>query len=181
MKFSRILASASLALAVVLGASCGDSSPTAPVAAAPSAQSDAELLGFLGGTLQRTGLVSCSPMPTATASKVFGPDGGVLQVGPHYLVIPRGALRDTVTISAVAPSGTINRVQFAPHGLQFERSAALNLSYKNCNLLGSLAPKRIAYVDGRLNVLEFLLSIDNLWTRRVTGKLDHFSDYVLSW
>lgn len=181
MKFSRIVASAALALAVLLGASCADSSPTAPAAAAPISHDDAELFGWLGGTLQRTGLLACSPMPAATASGTFGPDGGVLRIGPHYLVIPRGALSDTVTITATAPSDSLNRVHFEPHGLQFQRSAALNLSYRNCNLLGSLAPKRIAYVDGQFNILEFLLSIDNLWTRRVTGRLDHFSDYVLSW
>lgn len=181
MRITRFLTFATLSLVALLSTSCADSSPTAPRASTTTAAPDAELLGWLGSTIEHTGLVACSPLPTATASGTFGPDGGVLVVGPHFLAIPAGALSDTVTITATAPSGTINRVQFQPHGLQFQRSAALSISYRNCSLLGSLAPKRIAYVDSNLTILEFLLSLDNLWTKRVTGRLDHFSDYVLSW
>ena len=80
------------------------------------------------------------------------------------------------------PTGLgVNAVEFGPEGLQFQRPVALQMSYSNCSLLGSLLPKRIAYVDGDLNVLEYLLSLDNLFAKQVTAKVDHFSDYVVAW
>jgi len=42
-------------------------------------------------------------------------------------------------------------------------------------------PKRIAYTDDNLNILSYLLSLDNLLSKRVTGKVNHFSDYVVGW
>jgi hypothetical protein len=75
----------------------------------------------------------------------------------------------------------VNRVQFAPHGIRFERPAALTMSYANCNLLGVLLPKRIAYTDNLLNILEYLLSVDDLLHRRVTGQLRHFSNFAVAW
>jgi len=55
------------------------------------------------------------------------------------------------------------------------------MSYANCNLLGRLLPKRIAYTTNLLDVIEYLLSIDNLFTKKVTGRVPHFSEYVISW
>jgi hypothetical protein len=184
MRFARIYTGVLLLAASLVVTSCGEQSPTAPVtpaAALAPADSAAELLWLLRPTLERTGLLACSPLPEARGSATIGPAGGFLRVGPHTLVVPRGALSAPVEITAVAPSGRVNHVEFQPHGLEFDRPAALTMSYANCNLLGSLLPKRIAYVDDRFNVLEFLLSLDNFWTKRVTGRVDHFSDYVLSW
>jgi len=47
------------------------------------------------------------------------------------------------------------------------------MSYSNCSLLGKLLPKRIAYTDDNLNILTYLLSLDNLFSKRVTGKVNH--------
>lgn len=55
------------------------------------------------------------------------------------------------------------------------------MSYSNCSLLGKLLPKRIAYTDDHLNILYYLLSLDNLLSKNVTGKVNHFSDYVVAW
>ena len=95
--------------------------------------------------------------------------------------MPAGALDHNVTITAYAPSGTVNQVNFGPQGLQFDRSASLTMSYANCSLVGYLLPKHIAYVDHDLNILYLLQSVDNLLTQKVTGKVDHFSDYALAW
>lgn len=127
------------------------------------------------------GLLSCSPLPYDSTTETIGPDGGVLQVGPHRLFIPAGALTDTVTITAVAPSDTVNRVQLQPEGLQFSRPAWLNMSYANCSLLGQLLPKRVAYTTDALVILEYLLSFDNFFTQRVTGRVNHFSNYAIAW
>jgi len=59
--------------------------------------------------------------------------------------------------------------------------AVLKMSYSNCSLLGILLPKRIAYTDNNLNIISYLLSLDNLLSKYVTGKVNHFSDYVVGW
>jgi len=86
-----------------------------------------------------------------------------------------------VTITAEAPSANVNSVRFTPQGLRFNVSAALTMSYSNCNLLGKLLPKEIAYTDDNLNILSYLISLDNLFAKKVTGKLDHFSRYAVAW
>jgi len=109
--------------------------------------------------------------------------GGTLAIGPHTLVIPAGALNRPVTITgSIVRGGGVNAVHFEPAGLQFRKTASLTMSYANCNLLGSLAPKRIAYTsDGLKTILEYLVSVDNLLRKRVTGQLRHFSDYAIAW
>lgn len=170
-----------LALAVFL-ASCSDVAPTAP--AAPTAQAapadSALLLGGLLNELRGT-LLSCQPMQAATATATIGSGGGVINVGPHRLVVLPGALSSPVTITATMPSSTTNRVEFQPHGLVFARPAALTMSYANCGALARIIPKRIAYLDGQLNILEFLPSVDVLWQQKVTARLDHFSEYAVAW
>lgn len=159
--------------------SCGES-PVSPVPP-PQAGLVSSLLPGVTSLLQNVGLLACSPRPTATSSATIGPLGGVILVGPHTLSVPPGALAERVTITAVSPRDRVNRVQFQPEGLVFRTPAALTMSYANCNLLGSLAPKRIAYTDDKLTILEYVLSIDNLLTKKVTGKLDHFSNYAIAW
>ena len=172
-RMRRLTAVLLVSLAAVL--SClPDRSPTAPAVPPPDAS-------LLGGLLQATGLLPCTPLPYASTTQVVGPTGGTIQVGPHTLVIPPGALVQNVTITAVAPSATVNSVRFSPQGLHFLAPAALTMSYSNCNLLGKLLPKRIAYTDDNLNILSYLISLDNLLSKKVTGKLDHFSRYAVAW
>src|SRR5207245_1410023 len=83
--------------------SCGEP-PLSPV---PPPQAS-----LIGGLLQATGLLQCTAMPTATATQTVGPAGGVINVGPHRLSIPAGALGAPVTITATAPSDNVNRIQF---------------------------------------------------------------------
>ncbi len=163
-----------LAGVALLSAGCGDRSPTD--AGGPRPGSDL----FAGGQPSLE-LLRCSPMPADTTVQVIGPAGGTLFVGPHALVVPAGALDTAVTITAVAPSDTVNRVRFEPEGLQFASRAALTMSYANCSLLGSLLPKRVAYTDETLAILEILPSLDHLLQQRVTGRLEHFSNYAVSW
>lgn len=135
----------------------------------------------LGSWLQGTGLLTCSPVPADSVTQTIGPEGGTIVVGLHSLYLPEGALDSAVTITAVAPSDTVNRVQFQPAGLVFDPPASLRMSYANCNLLGSTVPKRIAYVSDALDILYYLLSVDNPLTQTVTGRLEHFSEYALAW
>lgn len=167
------------ALVVVLAvAACTDQSPTA----VPSPQAPAPDPSLIGSLLKPTGLLSCSALPYDSVTQTIGPLGGSLRVGPHSLVVPPGALAQPTTITAVLPTGLgVNAVRFQPDGLQFQVPAALTMSYANCSLLGKLLPKRIARISDVLQILEYLLSVDNLFTKRVTGKLNHFSDYAIAW
>jgi hypothetical protein len=127
------------------------------------------------------GLLQCTPLPYDSATQTIGPEGGSIQAGPHVLRIPSGALADSVTITMVAPSDTVNRVRFQPEGLTFASPARLSMSYANCSLLGQLLPKRIAYTTDALVVLQYLLSIDDVLAQRVTGQVNHFSNYAIAW
>lgn len=174
MNLFRRAGLAPLFAVLVAAAGCTDRSPVAPSAPAPNA-------GLFGDIDGLTGLLSCTPLPADSASETIGPAGGVLYVGPHRLFVPAGALAAPVTITAVVPSDTVNQIRFQPEGLTFEQPAYLTLSYANCNLLGQLVPKRIAYTTDALDILEYLLSFDNFWTRKVTGRLEHFSTYAVAW
>jgi hypothetical protein len=156
--------------------SCAD--PTEPtVSSAPLAPAD----GWLDDLVRSTGLLTCTPLAPDSVTQDVGPSGGTVVVGPHALVIPPGALTSTVAITGTMQSETVNRVHFAPDGLQFARSASLTMSYANCGLLARLIPKRIAHVSSTLDILSFLPSIDDLLAMKVTGRLDHFSDYAVAW
>jgi hypothetical protein len=175
MKRMRLLSAALLVWAAAAGLSClPDRAPTAP--AVPPA--NASLIGSL---LQPTGLLQCTPLPYTSTTQVIGPAGGIMKIGPHTLVVPAGALSQNVTITAVIPTDPVNSIRFSPQGLQFSLSAALTMSYANCNLLGLLLPKQIAYTDDNLNILSYLISLDNLFAKKVTGQLDHFSRYAVAW
>jgi len=164
-------------LLVVAAASCTRDGITG-VAADTQVAPDASLLG---SWLGRTGLLTCTPLPPAADTVTIGADGGRVVVGPHVLHVPAGALAAPVTITGEIVPGPVNAVRFTPHGLAFQESAWLTMSYANCNLLGRLVPKRIAYVDDDLQILEYLLSLDLLRLRRVAARLDHFSSYALAW
>jgi hypothetical protein len=173
MKPKRYLSAVFLLGALLAVASCaGDRTATGPDLAPPN-------LDLTDGLLKRTGLLDCSPLPYASATKTIGPDGGTIVVGPHKFVVPEGALPAPVTITAEAPTSSRRVVEFAPEGLRFRKPASLTMSYEGCTLIGSLLP-RIAYVDG-LNILYYLPSFPDANTETVTGMLQHFSQYAVAW
>lgn len=184
MRISRFFPAALLLVATSVLISCADAvapeQPTEP-ANLSAATANPDLLEALSPTLGRVGLLRCTPMPAVRVRQRVGPEGGTIDVGPHSLRIPRGALSERVTITAYAPSATVNRVEFGPHGLEFGRPAVLTMSYANCNLLGSLVPKHIAYIDEDLTILTLLETIDDFRRREVSARLDHFSEYAVAW
>jgi hypothetical protein len=138
------------------------------------------LTGTLVGTLGSvTDLLLCSPQPYAADSDVIGPEGGVLNVGSHRLIIPRGALSSRVRITGEQIKGKTNSVRFSPEGLQFGRPAVLTMTYDNCALV--LLQKKIVYTDEQLKVLEVLRSLDLFRGKTVTAPIDHFSRYAVAY
>lgn len=166
-----------LLVAGLIAVSCSvDRTPLAPP---PSA----DLLGGLTSTVTKVAgtLLSCSPLPYASNSAVIGPSGGVLQIGPHVLVVPQGALASNVTIRGDAPSETVRSVRLYPAGLRFAKPATLTLSYQSCSLVSNLLPKKIAFTTDDLRILEILLSLDMPLTQTVSGQVNHFSRYAVSY
>jgi len=174
MKRIRLLRAALLSVGALLVLSCSE--PTNP--APQTGLLDGDLFGDL---TQLTGLLQCTPLPYDSVTQAIGPEGGTISVGPHTFTVPAGALDTAVTITAVTPSDTVNRIQFQPEGLVFNGYTTLRMSYANCSILGILQPKRIAYVGSDLGILDYLPSLDNVFTQTVRGKVIHFSEYALAW
>ena len=149
---------------------------TSPAAGAPS-----ELI--IGGDFLKQvtdlRLLSCSTQPYAKTTQVVGPLGGIVIVGTHRLVIPAGALKQSITITAEQVPGRVNSVRFSPEGLRFDRPAALLVSYSNCSPL--LLLKRVVYTNELLRILELLLLLHNRSNKTVTGTVRHFSLYAVAW
>jgi len=136
-------------------------------------------------------LVSCRPLPYESVTQTIGPEGGVLEVRRNWLVVPRGALQDTVSITAVAASDTLALVRFQPEGLRFQKTAFLVVAYDNCRVKRGVTP-RIAHVTDALDVIEFLPAVAaspddprfknvHKGHQRVVGELQHFSNYAVAW
>ena len=174
MRVTRCLLGALLGAVTLVALNCGEPTPVGVDTAAPPSRGDLTL-----GALP-SGLLQCSSLPSASVTQTIGPEGGTLQVGPHTLSVPPGALAAPVNITAVATSDTVNRVEFQPAGLTFGQPAALTMSYANCGPLGSLLPKRIAYTTDVLAILEYLPSVDDPQAWEVTGRVEHFSTYAVA-
>ena len=173
-RFARVLAGI---LAVGIAAtSCG---PERSLTAPPP---NPDLIGGVLGTVGNVAgaLLQCSALPDYQASKVIGPSGGFLQVGPHLLVIPPGALSSNVTITAHAPSDRTRDIQFGPTGLQFQEPAALSMSYDSCGLLVGLLPK-VAYTTDLLSILYYVPSLNDARHHLVVGDIKHFSRYAVAY
>lgn len=164
-----------LAAATVAVLSC-ERAPSSPV----GVESAAPNSGLIGWP-PLSGLLRCSPLPYDSVTQVVGPTGGTVSVGSHRLIIPVGALAAPVTITAVAPSDTVNQVRFFPEGLTFVAPAVLTMSYANCDALNLLVPKQIAYTTDGLDIVQLLPTLDDLWRQRVTTRLQHFSTYAIAW
>jgi hypothetical protein len=172
--------------ALVTAISCGSDLPTAePAIQASGAGTDNLTLPLLDPAkgLLNLGLLACRPLPYAITRQVVGPAGGTVRVGKHTLVIPAGALQAATTITAEQPTDPVASVRFSPEGLQFagNHSPKLTLDYSNCPLGRLQILKRIAYTTERLNILSFLLSLDNILLSRISANIQHFSRYAVAW
>ena len=164
-----LIAAASVAL------SCTDA--TSPTDVRPNTAEPGRSL--LGNLLGRLNLLTCTPLPAYSATQTIGSAGGTMHIGPHTFSVPAGALSGPVTITATAPSVPRREVRFEPHGLTFAEPARLTMSYKGCSLVSRLLPKKIVYTSDDLDPLELLLSLDFPLLQKVTGRVEHFSGYVV--
>ncbi|PYP62445.1 MAG: hypothetical protein DMD37_10025 [Gemmatimonadetes bacterium] len=192
MKFAQHLRySVWLVAAVVAVSSCGDRTATGPAiqaSASTAAQGPAAERAVKNGG-KRTGLLRCAAASEDDSdeesegepeSEVLGPEGGTIGAGPASLVVPRGSLTDTVTITVEVTGDTVRAVRLLPQGLVFQQPAYLVLSYGDCKTTGN-SPKRIAYTSDAWTILEYEQSWDDPHNKKVTGELNHFSNYAVAW
>lgn len=173
MTLTRLPVAALLVGAALTLLSCAEPGPAAP---------DLPGTSFEAGLNAPSGdaLLKCRPMAAASATLTIGPSGGDIKVGRHVLSIPGGAVKQRTTITAVAPSDTVNRIQFQPEGLTFQKPVLLVMSYANCSV-DRPSPREIVYVDDGLKILGHQPSKDDPAGKRVGGLLTHFSQYAVSW
>lgn len=124
---------------------------------------------------------SCKALHAESESEDIGPRGGVLEVGPHRLVVPPGALLLRTRITGRIVADSVNSIQFFPEGLHFLVAARLQLSYKNCKKL-QLRTARVVYTSDDLErLLELIPSEDRRSTNTVVGFISHFSRYAVAY
>jgi hypothetical protein len=123
--------------------------------------------------------VSCAGRRVIQSSGRFGPAGGILVFGNSSLIIPGGALHDTVTIAATQLDDGTSTVRFAPHGLRFYKPAGLVLDGTGCDL-PTRGVASVVYVDDQGTVLETIdARYDPHW-KAVAAPIEHFSGYAIA-
>jgi hypothetical protein len=125
-------------------------------------------------------MLRCEPLPAASASRTIGPKGGELHVGPHRLFVPAGALDAPVVISGATVNGSRREVEFAPHGLTFQKPVRLVLDYDKC-LVPAGAALQIVYTGQGNRILAEQPSLDLEELEEVEGWTDHFSGYAVAY
>lgn len=110
---------------------------------------------------------------------VFGPQGGTLIFGKSRLIIPGGALQDTVTISATVPEGDSSRVEFRPEGLQFRKPAGLLLDTSGCTNGDDAAPN-VLYLSETGEILETIPAVYDPHWHTIAAPIHHFSGYAIA-
>jgi hypothetical protein len=167
---------ARLSLALLIGAavalmSCVEPTPIGPDRHGPALEAS---VGSSSG-----GMLYCRPQAYDSVTQWITGNGGTFRVGHHDVSIPAGALSGPVSITAIAPSDTVNRILFRPDGLVFKKPVTLTMSYANCNMDKSAL--WIAYTNDSLAILEYEPSIIDVVGNKVTAALSHFSSYAVSY
>ena len=162
---------------------CSGDSPTAPAAAGSAAnQSVQSSNGYFPGWHRTTQAeagkfvpLNCQPREIATGSALIGPAGGVLQIGPHRLIIPAGALTERVLISGTVPQGKPFQIDLQPHGLHFRKAAGLILDASSCTDVPT-----IVYIVDQLTVGPPIRAIYSNWWKAIACPIWHFSGYMIA-
>lgn len=178
---------AALGLALGTSVACGKMDLVSPSGAGLTSsldsgaarQSAPEHSYTVGSYEQSFEAASCSPHGGVQSSGVFGPAGGTLFFGGSRLIIPGGALRDTVTISATIPEGSSSRVEFAPSGLRFYKPAGLILSTAGCVLADPNVPN-VVYLSEDGDILEIIAAVFDPHWKTIAAPIQHFSGYAIA-
>ncbi|MEP7002787.1 MAG: hypothetical protein ABI969_20010 [bacterium] len=167
---------ATLATALACGGDQSALSPLAPVGSSSALRGGVASARGNNGKYHAT---TCSTHNTFNGSGVFGPAGGTLTFGSSRLIIPAGALQDTVTISATIPDGDESHVEFAPHGLRFDKPAGLLLGTEGCSIDEAGVPD-VVYLSESGEVLELIPAVYDPHWHTFAASIWHFSGYAIA-
>jgi hypothetical protein len=188
------------ALALVLTlAGCSADRATAPAPmTASSAEPSASLLGGLLGTV--TGVLNLTTVqgvqrttPLAapiTVTKDIGYYGGTLSIPEAgvTVIVPRGALMRTTTITMTARAGSLLAYDFSPTGTTFNVPLVFHQSLRGTNVTLLQAPLlRLGYYSdpGLLgavtaSVTDLLAGVTSLLDWSFNAPIKHFSGYLVA-
>jgi hypothetical protein len=187
-----------LALALTLAACSADqvSAPTQMKAAPadPSASLLGGLLGTVTGVLNltsNTAVQRTKPLAAPiTVTKEIGYYGGTLSIPEAgvTVVVPRGALMRTTTITMTARAGSLLAYDFSPTGTKFYKPLVFTQSLNGTNVTLLQVPLlRLGYYSdpgllGELTatVSDLLVGVTNLLDWSFTAPINHFSGYVVT-
>jgi hypothetical protein len=183
------LALAALGFLMACGEPTAPATPavkSAPAVQAPNASLSSVITGVTNGLFTVTNgvgtllgdLLPCVVTTEQWNTATIGPAGGKLDVGPHTLVIPRGALSKQTQITGHAVRGTKVSVEFEPSGLQFAQPTTLRMSYGVCKVPGK--PVKVVYMQGD-KITETEPSQDYPKSKWVEGQIRHFSSYAVAY
>lgn len=132
-------------------------------------------------------VLRCEPQQIKAVTKKIGSKGGTLDVGPHRLVIPAGALPGDVEITGDAPTGPEADLEFQPHGLQFQRPVEMTFDYGRCVVPTvpeadvELGVTYMGPVGAERRAIEKMPSTDKRDDHKISALTDHFSGFVITW
>ena len=162
------------AVSLIAALACSVADPIAPASVFSPDAASPDRTAQLHPTL-----VPCSATHALAASAVVGPQGGVLRFGASRLVVPAGALRSNVRITATPRGGPGGTIDFRPEGLRFQRPVTLVLSAASCSIPTAGVPE-IVYVGVHGRILETIgATYDRRWNE-VVGPIVHFSGYAIA-
>jgi hypothetical protein len=185
---------AALALGVVTLASCAGDAPTAPpqlASSGPSTSLLGPLLGVTTSLLSLDGLQRTTPLAAPiTVSKAIGSAGGTLSIPAAgvTVVVPKGALTSTTTITMTARAGSLVAYDFAPHGITFAKPLQFKQSLKGTNAslltapllsLGYYSDAGLLTKTGGL-VSELLGGVVDVLSWSFQSSIPHFSGYIVT-
>jgi hypothetical protein len=165
-----------------LAACTGGDSVAPPIGALSTPEASASHIASIPGMMgapriiqTNGGMKGCTARDPQFGAAVIGPNGGDLVVGPNRLIIPPGALTQTVQISGTAPEGTVPSIILEPHGLQFKKPAGLLLDASNCTDVPD-----VVYINELGVVSNPIPAIYSTWWHTIAAPIDHFSGYAVA-
>lgn len=112
---------------------------------------------------------------------IIGPEGGIVRLGLHTLVVPPGAVDREIVFTMNYASQTAVAVDCGPSPFHFNVPVELTLSYKGTSFERS-AQQNTLQIFYMANTASFsaMPSHVDVANKTVTAQLDHFSRYIIS-
>ncbi len=130
-------------------------------------------------------LVQCDSAAPVAGSADIGPQGGRIVVGRNRLIVPAGALTQTVHITLTVPGDGHAFIALAPTGLVFLKQVRLVFDVRGCDLRPPRGARVLSpwavYVDDGGSIEQWLPAWPNFWAHTVSTAIRHFSGYGLAW